>query len=976
MKEIVSGVTVMTKFIKVNDVMFCDYIDYMDRDEATRTKNFDKFNIYNDYMGNPKKSSGLFTKTKEALSSEEKKELKKVFEVAQDNGSLMWQTVISFDNSWLAKYGLYDLDTKVIHEKALQKIVRVSVNKMLEKEGLENAVWSGSFHYNTDNLHVHIATVEPIPSREKRRYIQKDEKGNVLYDKNGNKKTVLEYKGVFKLSSIEECKSMVVNQIIKEKSHNIEINKLVRDTFLKQKKDRLIEKDKDLSEMFLKIYNMLPETQPGLWKYGNNNMKSVRPELDKLTIRYLEKYHEEEFEEFKSLVSLQEEKYRESYGKERNKGRSFQEGKLEDLKKRMGNLILKEMIEYSKNIKKIEEEEQLEKIEKEQERKEEREKGRKEQLEQQNYEIIVNEELISKINMQERVESNKESSSVGNMIGENQLSFEEANRKERESDPSGNKIEENPSEYFISWTETYIEAKKLLNNKDTIENAIELFQEEEKNGNILADFDLGLIYKLGLIEKDSEKSEFYYKTGFEKLMILDKTLDTDDTDEGQIKYKLSQCYLLGRGVEKDYQKAKEGFEEAAMLKYYYANFSLAGMYFYGNGINKDLKKAFSYYKKTIEHINFPFAHYQLAIMYRYGIGTEINEKESNKHYQKALEGFIKMDENIPDVTLQYKIGLMYLKGMGTEKNEEQATKYLLKAAELKNTDAQYLVAKIYLEKDDLKRKKEGIKLLKESAENGNGYAQTRLGKEYLSGKNLKKDVINAEKWLIKAVEEKNHIAEYMLGREYLTGNNFEKKVDVAEELLTKVAENGNEYAQYLLGKEYLSGTNLKKNIKKSKQWLQEAERSGNYYAKYMLGKEYISGENYKKDIKKGLNYLKDASEQGEAISSYTLGKMYYYGDKVKKNRKKGIKYLKLSAKQGNEYAEHMLSLIQKNEVRSGFKINFRNSKINYEIESAMRKLKKSLNNESQKMKNMREHERLVDKEVGEGKKYSIGIEID
>lgn len=37
----------------------------------------------------------------------EKKELKRVFEKAQENDSLMWQTVISFDNRWLEENGLY-----------------------------------------------------------------------------------------------------------------------------------------------------------------------------------------------------------------------------------------------------------------------------------------------------------------------------------------------------------------------------------------------------------------------------------------------------------------------------------------------------------------------------------------------------------------------------------------------------------------------------------------------------------------------------------------------------------------------------------------------------------------------------------------------------------------------------------------------------------------------------------------------------
>ena len=38
---------------------------------------------------------------------------------------------------------------------------------MLEKENLQNSVWSGAIHYNTDNIHIHVATVEPSPLRKK-----------------------------------------------------------------------------------------------------------------------------------------------------------------------------------------------------------------------------------------------------------------------------------------------------------------------------------------------------------------------------------------------------------------------------------------------------------------------------------------------------------------------------------------------------------------------------------------------------------------------------------------------------------------------------------------------------------------------------------------------------------------------------------------------------------------------------------------
>ena len=105
------GVVVVTKFCKSKSQAFMKYVDYMNREEAVRLENESQFNLYTDYMGNSEKTTGLFTKQKDMLSKEERDALKKGFEMAQKNGSLMWQTVISFDNWWLDENGIYSHDT-------------------------------------------------------------------------------------------------------------------------------------------------------------------------------------------------------------------------------------------------------------------------------------------------------------------------------------------------------------------------------------------------------------------------------------------------------------------------------------------------------------------------------------------------------------------------------------------------------------------------------------------------------------------------------------------------------------------------------------------------------------------------------------------------------------------------------------------------------------------------------------------------
>ena len=78
--KIKAGVTLMQDFCRPGSDKFQSYIDYIDREEAQRNNAFSTYNIfsdyeqYNEYMGNPEKSSGLFTADKDSLTYAEKKE--------------------------------------------------------------------------------------------------------------------------------------------------------------------------------------------------------------------------------------------------------------------------------------------------------------------------------------------------------------------------------------------------------------------------------------------------------------------------------------------------------------------------------------------------------------------------------------------------------------------------------------------------------------------------------------------------------------------------------------------------------------------------------------------------------------------------------------------------------------------------------------------------------------------------------------
>lgn len=414
-----AGVVLVTEFktpqqVQTANNSFSGFVDYINREASHDTNNVNTGD-YLDYMDNKEKSDNLFTAFNNEVTPEQKKILKDTFNSAQKKGSLLWQTVLSFDNDFLAEHGLYDPQTKKLDKTKIMEYTRGCMKNMLEKENLnDSSIWTAAIHYNTDNIHVHVATVEPLPQRERseRNYIvlskefldaykikvpqNEQQQENIFSDKadkeiknlyfsckkhlsniklantifvqeDGTVKIAvskdnsepapigtkfvkqLEPKGKFKQSSINNGKSYVVNQILKSKEINEKINNVIRKKIIDVKKENPINKDPELAKLFLEIHSKLPADKR-MWRYNMNEIKDIRPLIDKLSYEYISKYHPQEYIELEKLLDIQEKNYREAFGK--SSTNNLKDNKLKDLYERLGNTILKELREYDKEINK------------------------------------------------------------------------------------------------------------------------------------------------------------------------------------------------------------------------------------------------------------------------------------------------------------------------------------------------------------------------------------------------------------------------------------------------------------------------------------------------------------------------------------------------------------------------------------------------------------------------------------------------
>ena len=75
---------------------------------------------------------------------------------------LLWKPIISFDNDWLKEQGI--LSGNIVDEENLKLTTRHMMSTLLKENSLENnSYWVAQLHYDTDNIHIHIAMIEKNP---------------------------------------------------------------------------------------------------------------------------------------------------------------------------------------------------------------------------------------------------------------------------------------------------------------------------------------------------------------------------------------------------------------------------------------------------------------------------------------------------------------------------------------------------------------------------------------------------------------------------------------------------------------------------------------------------------------------------------------------------------------------------------------------------------------------------------------------
>ena len=344
----------------LNETDFSRYLSYMSRKNALekkpkltieekaslefvkgKTKNYyemlrsmkestHQINIQNDLK------TGMFNLVNDDFSNEDVNKAKKHFKEAQANGSVLWKDVISFKTEALIATGVYNPHTNELDRKPLIEASRRMIKEMYRREHLDvTGITVAEIHYNTNNFHIHFATVE---SKNTRR----------LMEING----VMQPRGKRKASTIQAMKSTFANYIFDRSLELEKISKLRNSLRQSVIYEMLQLINQPANEPVLKLLNNLKKSLPHnrkLWNSKNLSEESQTIMHDLIDALMKNNF---EFNKYKNLVK-QEDKHRQQlYGTLKGNKSSFYEGRLygkpDGLYYRLSNSILEELRKSSR----------------------------------------------------------------------------------------------------------------------------------------------------------------------------------------------------------------------------------------------------------------------------------------------------------------------------------------------------------------------------------------------------------------------------------------------------------------------------------------------------------------------------------------------------------------------------------------------------------------------------------------------------
>jgi TPR repeat protein len=183
------------------------------------------------------------------------------------------------------------------------------------------------------------------------------------------------------------------------------------------------------------------------------------------------------------------------------------------------------------------------------------------------------------------------------------------------------------------------------------------------------------------------------------------------------------------------------------------------------------------------------------------------------------------------------------------------------------------------------------------AEHGSSEAQRWLGRLYDNGLGVPKDQAKAAFWYRNAAEQGDTYAQSRLGQMYIMGGDtITRDTGIGLMWLKKAADQGDASVQNFLGNLYSDGMwGVRRDEDQAAAWYRKAADQGDRHAMLSLSTAALS----RKDYPEFLIWTRKLADLGDHSAELTLGSMYIEGQGVPKDREQGLAWLKKAASEND-----------------------------------------------------------------------------
>ncbi|MEZ2896534.1 tetratricopeptide repeat protein [Providencia rettgeri] len=305
------------------------------------------------------------------------------------------------------------------------------------------------------------------------------------------------------------------------------------------------------------------------------------------------------------------------------------------------------------------------------------------------------------------------------------------------------------------------------------------------------------------------------------------------------------------------EAAEHGDAEAQSL--------LGFMYSMGGEVKQDHHRAYLWYKKAADQ-GEASSQANLGFMYRDGVGVKQDYHQAFLWTEKAAVQGV--------VDAQYSLAEMYSEGIGIKQDYQKAKEWFRKVCDNKDNVSQAGCDEFKkLNSAETASCEIADKVLCDAAERGDAEAQYNLGRAYLNGIGVKRDLGKALQWQLKSAEQGYIHAQRGMGSWYYYSIDKDK-YRKAFPWYEKAAKQGDSSSQFNLGEMYQNGWGVTKDLRQAFLWYEKAAKQGNLVAQHRLGRNYKGNKEHQNEDKFAQIAVVSVSIGSRQVGSYRSGSYY------------------------------------------------------------------------------------------------------